>query len=274
MNEKADARLDDLLQSWADQQRADEDHVEVLRERILSQLTAEVQTIDVDVMPAATQADVSHPHRRWRNAALVSMALAALLVIALFVVSSAKRDDTTPQSARRAQGRAEAISLPPDFAWLSDDQLASKRSLLQEMDRVFSDRLTWIAETNGQVEMGLVEDEQSANASARSLAIRIVVIRKTPDNAAGVPVWAVDLLTRNEQLVHVSPRNSNDATLLLWAFVMPDGNIAIDSDLRLPGSDAMHPSTATVQKPGEPREVYSQRQGDAEYVVYQTVSVL
>jgi hypothetical protein len=275
MNEKADEQLDRLLQKWADEHAADGEQLEVLRQKVMSHLESGGEQPDIELAsPASIGTKGAGSHKGWRRVAMISMTSAALLIVALVVVSSYRRNGTEQKSDSISKGDDEKSKLPPEFTWLTKDQIDGKRSLLSEMDRVFSDRLTWVAESDGQVQVGLVESEHPSNLSAKSLAIRLVVVRKTRENPIGTPVWAVDLVTRNEQLVQVTPNSRGNANLSLWAFVMPDGNIAIETDLNLHGSHAMHPTASTVQQPGQPSIVYSHRGDDAEYVVYQTVSVL
>lgn len=275
MNEKADEQLDRLLQKWADEHAANGEQLEALSQRVMSHLESGGEQPESELAsPASIGTKIAGSHKGWRTVAVISMTAAALLIVALVVVSSNRRNGTVQKTDSISKGEDDKSKLPPEFTWLTKDQIAGKRSLLTEMDRMFTDRLTWVAESDGQVQVGLAESEHLSNLSAKSLAIRVVVVRKTREDPIGTPVWAVDLVTRNEQLVQVTPNSRGNANLSLWAFVMPDGNVAIDTDLHLRGSHAMHPTTSIVQQSGLPSIVYSHREDGAEYVVYQTVSVL
>ena len=56
--------------------------------------------------------------------------------------------------------------------------------------------------------------------------------------------------------------------------VLPDGMIALDMKLDLEGTVTLHADSSSLQESGVPSIVFSARDGDVEYEVYQTVRFL
>jgi len=60
-------------------------------------------------------------------------------------------------------------------------------------------------------------DEQSSVP----LAVRIVVVRRSPRQAQATPVWAVDVVARQERVIRLSSESAGlpeDVELRLWAY--------------------------------------------------------
>lgn len=275
MNDHIDEKLNGLLQTWSDANTADETRLESLHQRIISSM-GDVSPMDESSRASRQGMRTSDIGRRvaWEKLSMIAMSAAAVLLLVLVVASLFRQNETTPQSAKRVEQRGLVEGMPHKLAWISEEQMADKRALLDELSRVFDNRLTWVAEVGDQVRLGPVNEDQQADAATRPLAIRVVLIRKTERDPVGTSLWEIDLLTHNEQVVRVKPSDRSMPDLSLWAFVLPDGNVAIDTDLSLPQVEEIRPKTSTVQTPGKPNVVYTHKDDQGEYVMYQMVSTL
>jgi hypothetical protein len=255
--------LGQLLRDWAERMQSSE-RIEDLRTRILASWQAE-QSAGPAERPRA-----SAPAPRWalrRPAAWVGTAAAAAAVLAVCVTLALR-----PWERGGPTGPEEP--LPPQFAWLERSQLAEKAVLLREMDRLFDHRLEWIGETDGRVLMELRQDAEAPRAAG--VAVRLVVVRRQGAGEDWTPVWAIDLVARQEEVVRLTPETADlpkGAELALWAYPVGGEMIAVDCELSLAELpiDASH---SGVQPSGVPVAVDSVRQGGVEYRVFQTVAIL
>lgn len=256
-------RWDDRLRQWAREHVPPAAELDRLREKILSQVP--------DGRPSPVAPAPRPPTPQLGRTRLLSLAAAAAVLLCVGGWWLTRQEPrigagtsvTTPPSVL-------SPSVPPEFAWLQRSQLAGKAVLLAEVERVFGDRLAWIAETNGHVSFGLTPD---ADRSRTPLAVRVVLVRRR-DGAAAEPVWAVDLVARSEQVVRVVPEDAQGAEVLVWAYSLPDGKIAVDTNLALTAPVSVVSTQSGLQEDGVPTGVFTARHGDAEYELFQTVSVL
>jgi hypothetical protein len=178
------------------------------------------------------------------------------------------------QSPGRAASTSES---PPEYAWLQHDQIQNKTLVLQEMERLFDRQFLWLAENGNRVELGLADADTGRSRVAdggEHLAIRIVVQRRQPGSADWKLAWTMDFVSRSEETISVLPKDGNGTELQLWAYRLPDGAIAVETDLHLSGANVLHAQCSGVQQNGRPVNVSSVRSEDAEYRVFQTVAVL
>ena len=85
-------------------------------------------------------------------------------------------------------------------------QLTEKARLLREMERMFENRLEWIAETDGRVLLEIQQEDLSGGAHESSgVAVRVVVVQRNADQPQWTPVWAVDLVAREERVIRLTP---------------------------------------------------------------------
>ena len=83
-----------------------------------------------------------------------------------------------------------------------------------------------------------------------------------------------DVLSRSEELVEVAPSQTSADHLLVWAYRLPDGNVAVDANLRLADSPAAGVDLTSVLTPGRAVQVLSTKTPDAEFRVFQAASPL
>jgi hypothetical protein len=236
--------LDQQLQRWARHSAPSEDRLRRLRREILN------RAIPVPAGPSL--AAPAWWQRVAGRAALAVMALSVLLAV-MFL----------PREKKNAAGPSPAAiaSLPE----------AHLQKLLAEVERLFDDHLAWVAETNNDVSLG-IEPSGSSGSDRPRVAVRVVVMQRSSPTDPWLAIWKGDVAARAEELVQVdSPGDGSQ--LKLWTYVLPDGAVSVDSELAMPGAPAMWKSTS-VQQPQVPLQVLSNRQGDAEYQVWQTAAVL
>jgi len=189
-------------------------------------------------------------------------AAAAALVAATLLVVLRPRPETVAPNDR-----------PPQYVWLDRSQLAEKATLLREMERVFENRLQWIAETEGRVAMQVEQDGRdraAAPAEEAGVAVRVVLVQRDADCDRWTPVWAVDVLARQQEVVHLTPSNAGlppGTELVLWAFALDDDVIAVDSRLSV-AEHSLQVEFSDVQRSGVPARVYEVREHGRQYLCF------
>jgi hypothetical protein len=252
MNQSQPDRLDDVLRQWAVERSADEEHMQQLGDHI-------GQVLREDTFRLLDEQAVEHKLAVRRRIALAVVGTAALLLTAVAGVAWLSWPD-------RQQ-------IAPEFAWLTAQQVQNKQILWTEFDRTFDQRLTWIAETSNQVEIGLAEDGVPAPRDSRPVAVRVVVARRTAGQA-WQPVWAVDVISRTDQLVHLPREGSKAVDLAMRAHLLPDGRVAVDTTLEIDNQQMHSARSSNVHQDLKPTMVFSQQADGVEYQVFQTVALL
>ena len=252
-------RLDDLLRRWAASREPDSRRLDALRERVAKRVSAP------DCGVYRRQPSMLLRMAAWGSAAAAVALLAVGLVWLL-------RGQAAPMAGRPAPsaGDVRPDGPAPVPAWLAPPQVDGKRELLAELQRVFEGRVAWVAETAGQIRLGLNGD----NAGGAALAIRLVLVERL-DDAAPRPVWAVDLISGEERLVRLPADAAEGAEVAVWTYALPDGLVAVDGDIRWSQRSELPRTAYTgLLRPGVPQVVFHWRNDGVEYEVYQSVSVL
>ena len=136
------------------------------------------------------------------------------------------------------------------------------------MEETFNGRLAWLAEHGGRVELGLVPETERSTSDAKSLAVRVVVLARQNGKSAWEPVWQADAIARDDAIVDLPADSGRDGSLRLWMHALPDGDLAVS------GARPVRSKFSSVQQGGVPQKVYSVKNADREYQVYQTVALL
>jgi hypothetical protein len=246
MNEPSD-QLDTLLRQWASQHEPSADRLEQLRARI-------VQTA------AGAQPSMKPAAATWQtNAFRLAMGLVAAAAVILLVVAVGRNPKVTPPDQNA--GEFSQAHLPEEHL----------RRMMSEMNSLFDQRLAWVAETNQEFSVGLDEQNLPPSTGPR-VAVRIVVVQRESDSDRWQTVWSGDIATRSEQRVDVlSERDGSQ--LHLWTYVLPDGNVSIDTELALSKTTPAWMSSA-VQQPDVPMKVLAVQRDDREFQIWQTAIVL
>jgi len=261
-HDPSDDRLDSLLSQWVDQSD-DANQLDNLRDRIVSSLTETQRVVRVSATPDGAGARLT----RWQGMSGVVAASAAmlLLAIAFFRVTELKQDDIGSTSR-----------LPPEYAWLRDDQLRDKAALLLALEDMFNGQLIWAAESPEGLELGL--NHSASDPAVRShdgvrVVVRVVVERRQIGTEKWQLTWARDVLSRDEEFVTTTP-DEDGSVLRLWTYRLPDGQIAVDSEIELRGSNPLHAQSSGLQQDRTPVRIADVRDHETEYRVFQTVAVL
>ena len=259
MSKNSPDPLSDLLRHWAEQQSPDD----FQSERLQAQVTLALQDaafLDLPVIPA-TGGGTGVPSR------LLWFAAGAAAAILLAWVLPLGHRTPAPPVAR------EELAEAPPLVRLHEAQLMAKTRLLAAAEELFDGRLAWLAEDDRDVQLGLT-DAANFPQDANPIVVRLVVLARKSGSKDWKPVWEADLVTRDEQLVELTPQKLEKSRLRLWAYALPDGKIAVDSDLVLTGGIPILSVSSGVQQSGVPRQVFSLQRDDAECRVYQTVAFL
>jgi hypothetical protein len=297
--------LDNLLRDWADERAVSSENLDNLQGRIVLALVAdEATTIESAATASIEVADrptngtsVSHPEfpatfhsqsvstkRASVTGFLVGATLSALVAFVWFAQSAGVED--SPSSL--AGGAQSAL---PDYAQLNDDQLRGQTVLLSEMKELFGDQLTWLAETDERIEVGL-SDRQNTGGDSTSgdtavpLAMRVVVEKRASATHAWELAWTVDVVSKSEEVVDLAPETADGTSMRLWAYAMPDGMFAVDSELAFSNNELsgatespargeiFRAAFSNVQHDRLPSEELLTGSDGLEYRVLQTVAVL
>ncbi len=299
MNQKSqDDSLDQLLHQWADERAAASSEIDTLQNRISlairdddSQQSKPVpavssqQTSEV-TLPLPDQLATFTPRPVWPlRARLVNRLVGATLIATVAFVGSTHFLDV---SRRRLEVPEVNQSTIPEYVQLTDDQISDRKIVLAEMKNLFGDQLNWLAETDSDFEVGLGEDPMTSETplpmdEAMEIAVRVVVEERTSSEGAWQRTWAVDVISHHEEVVELAAKNDDRTTMTMWAFVLPDGMVAIESELELSESNLSTTSTdaspfratfSNVQKDRQPSEASLIGANGVEYRVFQTVAVL
>ncbi len=277
MTARQNQELDRVLRQWADNRAPEAETLDRLRQQVTASLDQEKF---LDLQPLL---DVDANRPTTRRAVWAAMATAAMVLIALAYLWFVPRDvdplignpgslaidDNSPQRPRS-----------PSSATLGRQQLEGQARLLAEMERMFDKQLLWVAETDGQVRLGLqadanVVDSELTNGRPVAVAVRLVVVRRRDSETDWTTVWQADLVSRDQQVIQLAPADgSHGPKLLVWAYALPDGMIAVDSELALEGPVTMLAKFSGVHQAGVPIKVHSTKRDDVEYEVFQTVELL
>ena len=263
MTDPSPQDLDGLLKQWAEAHRPTEEKHRRLGRQVMARIADEVR--DPVELPQRQQTS-------WEVQLMVGGG--SLLVLLMLAGSLLYMNLSTVTPVAIPSKGGEAAGAPPGYpaeSLLAAKLVAGKGMLLAETNSLFDQRLRWIAE--GQEEMVVEVDDEQGQASREFLLVRLVVAER--DSAAGSwrLLWQADVITRSEELVEVRPREWPGSSLALWAFVLPDGDVAVDMDLRIQ-QQLLDATTSTVLQTGQPHQVDCRQFDNIERCVFQTVRPL
>jgi len=264
VNEPDEERLDQVLRDWASQQRPAPDRLETLGKRILDA----AEGPDDRPVPAAPTRGAWTGRLAWFAAGAAAAVVAAAVVLHLW--SPNKPDE----SDHRSVATTEPTEPIPAEARFDAAGLARRARLFGEMQRVFDDNLAWVAESNGDVLLGVEPEARPSPDDGKPIVVRLLVMTRKPGQTAWTRGQSIDLIVRDQELVEVAPPKSGNESLAVWAFRLPDGTIAVDTSLGIRTADAQPAAYSGVQRPKVPRQILQLKSDGAEYRVFETVAVL
>jgi hypothetical protein len=262
MNETNGDPLERLLRGWADRHAADSGSLDRIQGAI-------GQAMEGDAQSQLRESTFAAPGR-WQSRALW-FAIGAVAALLLAMVSirlwSPQRPEVGGHDPPPRSGGVQAAITP--------DQVARDTKLFAELDRMFGRQLRWVAESDGSMELGIEPDAAAAPpANSKPVTIRFTVVKRVPGDRDWSVVWTVNLVARNEQLVQLQPAQADSPSLMVWAYPLPDGKIACDTEWSLGGSGRLQGKASELQSAGDVRELASAADGGVEYRVYQAVQLL
>jgi hypothetical protein len=260
MTGKPDDTLNNLLRQWHERNTSAEAELERLHRRI-SRSIENARFLDLPSEPP--QRSLRAIRAGWWFA--LGSAATVLLMLGL------RPSSQSPQPVTALHEPSQA--LPPEVQFPAS-QLAEKARLLAGMEEAFNGRLAWVAEHGRQVELGLLPDTARLPRDARSLAVRLIVLARQGKDSAWRPIWQADAIARDEEIVDLTAESVGDGSLRVWMHPLPDGAIAVDTDLAVNGLLPVRSSFSGVQHSGTPQRVFSSQSEDAEFQIYQIVAAL
>ncbi len=249
--------IDALLRQWADEQEPHKEQMDALCSRIAGKAT-----MITPASEAASQASAppsASGRHIWRSlrSAVVGAVACLLVIVAIDRIGGS--------------GGASSSSEHSDPSVISHCRIATGVKLFEEMNRLFNGNLRWVAESNGDMGIGMGEDREHLDSPPA--LVRLTMLARQAGTAEWSKVWQSDVMVREQDLVEVSPGHSSD-TISLWVFPLEDGQISIDTTVALNTPIRIRDQQSTVSTPGMPIQVASLTENGKEYRVYQTVVLL
>jgi len=252
-----------MLVRWADEQRPGATDLDLLAGRI-------VEAVDDESASAASAGEPPVPAQcgpaPMGPATWFMLGIAALVILLLGFLWLSEASHVGRTEVARSD------NVPPAYAQWPDEQLHTKAILLNEMESIFDRKLNWLAETGDRVQVD-VESERSLR-NGQVLAVRVVIQRRPVGQREWTLAWAIDVVTRSEELVLLRPGKTGEPQFELWAYALPDGMIALDTDVSFHEASSIRSATSEVQADREPREVFKTEADGFEFRVFQTAAVL
>lgn len=257
-------RLEALLRHWAARRLPDETELAELGDRILSRWAEE--SCGPGVQRNGGHASVLRHRIVWvaSAAALVTVLVAVIGLIGRFMVPG-------PAPVAEEQVSRETAVWRNEIAEFGPSRRAEMATVFLATERLFGGHLAWVAETGREVRLGLHE-EGGPSADRPLVAIRVWVARRAAASSPWSQVWSVDLVGRSDEFIHIPLDAAGE--LHLWAFVLPDGMVAVDTDLAVKGAPGAGGVAANLCPPATPVLISSWTEQGVEYGVFQAAAVL
>ena len=247
--------LDSDLKDWAARQEPPPGHLDGLAARVTAETARRRYAIATASAPA------------WmpflgKLGYAVTGAVVAAVVLALCMRHGAPRT-----------GHAESDALAR-LAAPTVEQVSAERRLFAETARLFPQRLRWIAQSNGDMGLGVEAADQDWTCDTPPMLVRLVVVSRKNGEAVWRQAWSTDVVLRGEDMAEIAPNRDSANRLTLWVYPLQDGRVAVDTGVELDKPLKIASRLNAVVKAGEPAEVATVRSGDMEYRVFQTVERL
>ncbi|MEI6166267.1 MAG: hypothetical protein WCS52_03655 [bacterium] len=250
------SEFNNLLKSWAARHTPPVEHLERLSNQIAVN-TAQTRYL-------AHQADVSSVASLWGKALYT---LAGALIAVLGIAIWAGRSQAPVPEGFGVTGIAQLVTP-------SSSQVDAIRKLFAETSRLFPKQLRWITQSNGEVGLGVEQDDNSPVPDTPAMLVRLVMVTRVRGEKTWRRAWSTDVVIRGEDLVEVTPSRQSNNKLTLWVYPLADGKVAVDTSIMLEKPTVISSRFDTVIGMGEPVEVSYSRVGNEETKVFQTVEAL
>lgn len=243
-------KIDTLLRDWAAENQPDEETRERLRRQVCESLRGERIPRTISTAGRVRTSQRHTAALRW------TMAAATVVLVAGMALFFAR-----PTMLSRSACKREKVSAP------ADESLA----YFEEVARLFKDHLRWAVETGSGLHLNVEGDPvQSAGGCAPPLLVETVVLTESAGSGVWRQVWKARTLTCPEELVETPANGTATSKMLLWAHRLPDGNLAVDTEISLSQS-SFSGSFNGVLVPGKTQDVATLRKDGRIYRVQQRV---
>lgn len=285
MNETMKKRVDALLQNWSHRHAPADEHIAAVHRRIAAVLWSKCSDRP---SPSPSTAVVLHSGARPRSVYCGGAVMVAASVLVATVWVAYRLPKAGPQLARptlpASQPGAPRSSFPGELSAAipgvvpSAAELAAQEKLLAETQRLFDTRVLWLAEEADQLRVGLSEAAPEIRDRAAAVAVRLVVTRRNQHAPTWTTIRSIDVIARSESAVQIIDDHQG---LFLWAYVLPDGMIAIDTDLSVISTnevdargDAFRATSSAIHRPGVPELVASGQLAGERFQIFQVASLI
>jgi hypothetical protein len=160
------------------------------------------------------------------------------------------------------------------FAAISAQRAAVGGKLFAEMEKLFAEDFRWVAESNGDMDLGVGSLPGGVVRPSVPALVRLTVVARMEGQKTWRQVWNADVMVRSEDRVEISPNRKADNRLAIWLCPLEDGKVAVESVMSLDAPVKAGGRLGTVVAQGVPTEVLAVRSGGTEYRVFQTTTVL
>ena len=250
--------IDEQLQRWNAEQVEDESRLAEIKGRIMEALPS--------VMAEPTVLGTESVRRTGGHPMLVvrfgyaALGAAACLIIMLAVSRFAVPD---------VLNGTGAMASVRDMVALPEARVAAGCRLFKELETLFNGDLQWVAESNGEIAMGVGESPEASDGDP--VLVRLTVMQRVSESADWTSAWQSDVVVRAQEAVDIVPRGEGASRLTLWVYPMNDGKIAVDTALALTAPATFRVNETIVAKPMVPVQVGEGTENGIEYRLYQTV---
>lgn len=245
-----DTNMDRILKEWAEARRPADDRLGRLANRIRGEIVACRYAQDAGTVPARLGLLLS-------RAAYVAMGFILALTLAMVWV-------------RHMPGAGEVASL----AAISAQRAATGGELFAEMERLFAQDFRWMAESGGDLGIGVEALPGGAGRQTVPALVRLTLVTRAEGQKTWRLVWKTDVIVQGEDRVEISPNHATDNRVALWVCPLDDGKVAVDSVVCLKAPIQIGGRLGTVVSQGVPVEVMTGRSAGTEYRVFQTTTML
>jgi len=252
-------QLKTVLKDWATRQAPSADHMEQLTARIIRATHQEPAPARGTGRARILMLPV------WGRFAYTALGAAAAVVITLGIFHLDSRNTS----------RGDGDVIVAEAGGLSEAAAQEKLTLFREMNAMFGQRVRGVVEAGNNVVIDVAGDRTAEQLNAVPIiVVQMKMMTRQTGSTKWTPVWSADIMTRGEELVEKSSDASDGNKMLVWAYPLEDGSIAVDSTLDMIAPLKVKWTGSSVLTPGKSVRVQSATTGSQEYQILQTARVL
>ncbi len=251
--------LDTLLKDWAHRSAPDF----ASRRKLEAAVVARIKTRPH--APPSPAPSARSPVNPWLQLAwgATGLAVASLVLLACLHLGQAPR----PRDPDMVSNGLEM-----DRARFSGAELDAHLLVLDELDRLFNGRLSWVRVGEASLDFDLAP--RSSPASAQRVAVRLLVVVRPDPEARWQRVYSSDFLVQADDYITIADPISKDSRIGLWIHRLPDGHFVVDTEFNLDVRGGLSAHSSHVLSSGQPRRVARAMTPHGEVRVYQSIEPL